>query len=109
MSFALEEGPRHKSFSIDLEAKKDGDNFILNGKKNFVIDGGFSDYIIVAAKTSDNEDQISLFILDKNYDGLNILPTVMVDNKNAANIEYKDVSVPQTHILGSQHSAKEVI
>ena len=109
MSFALEEGPRHKPFSIDLEAKKDGDNFILNGKKNFVIDGGFSDYIIVAAKTSDDEDQISLFILDKNSDGLSILPTVMVDHKNAANIDFKDVSVSQINLLGNENSAKEVI
>ena len=60
MAFALEEGPRHKPFSINLEAKKEGKNFILNGKKNFVIDGGFADYIIVVARTSEKEDHLSL-------------------------------------------------
>ena len=33
----------------------------------------------------------------------------MVDHKNAANIEFKDVSVPQTNLLGSENCAKEII
>ena len=103
------EGPRHKPFSINLEAKKDGKNFILNGKKNFVIDGGFADYIIVVAKTSETEDHLSLFILAKDVKGLNIIPTTMVDHKNAANIEFKEVIIPEANLLGAQNDAKEII
>ena len=33
----------------------------------------------------------------------------MVDHKNAANIEFKDVSVSQLNLLGNENSAKEVI
>ena len=109
MAFALEEGPRHQPSSIKLEAKKNKDTFVLNGKKNFVIDGGFANYIIVATKTSDKEDESSLFILDKNSKGLNIIPTVMVDHKNSANIEFKNVVVSAENILGSENSAKETI
>jgi alkylation response protein AidB-like acyl-CoA dehydrogenase len=109
MAFALEEGPRHQPSSIKLEAQKDKDTFVLNGKKNFVIDGGFANYIIVAAKTSDKEDESSLFILDKNSKGLNIIPTVMVDHKNSANIEFKNVIASAENILGSENSAKEII
>ncbi len=109
MAFALEEGPRHKPFSINLDAKKDGKNFILNGKKNFVIDGGFADYIIVVAKTSETEDHLSLFILAKDVKGLNIIPTTMVDHKNAANIEFKEVIIPEANLLGAQNDAKEII
>ena len=109
MAFALEEGPRHKPFSINLEAKKDGKNFILNGKKNFVIDGGFADYIIVVAKTSETEDHLSLFILAKDVKGLNIVPTTMVDHKNAANIEFKEVIISEANLLGAQNDAKEII
>ena len=109
IAFALEEGPRHQPSSIKLEARKDKDTFVLNGKKNFVIDGGFANYIIVAAKTSDKVDEFSLFILDKNSEGLNIIPTVMVDHKNAANIEFKNVIVSAENLLGSENSAKEII
>ena len=109
MAFALEEGPRHKPFSINLDAKKDGKNFILNGKKNFVIDGGFADYIIVVAKTSETEDHLSLFILAKDVKGLNIIPTTMVDHKNAANIEFKDVIISKENMLGTLNGAREVI
>lgn len=109
MAFALEEGPRHQPSSIKLEAQKNNDTFVLNGKKNFVIDGGFANYIIVAAKTSDNVDESSLFILDKKTEGLNIIPTVMVDHKNSANIEFKNVVASAVNILGSENSAKETI
>ena len=109
MAFALEEGPRHKPFSINLEAKKEGKNFILNGKKNFVIDGGFADYIIVVAKTSETEDHLSLFILAKDVKGLNIIPTTMVDHKNAANIEFKEVIISEANLLGAKNDAKEII
>ena len=109
MAFALEEGPRHKPFSINLEAKKEGKNFILNGKKNFVIDGGFADYIIVVARTSEKEDHLSLFILAKDEKGMNIIPTTMVDHKNAANIEFKDVGISEENLLGAQNGAKEII
>ena len=109
MAFALEEGPRHQPSSIKLEAQKNNDTFVLNGKKNFVIDGGFANYIIVAAKTSDNVDESSLFILDKKTEGLNIIPTVMVDHKNSANIEFKNVVASAENILGSENSAKETI
>lgn len=109
MAFALEEGPRHQPSSIKLEAEKNKDTFVLNGKKNFVIDGGFANYIIVAAKTSGKEDGSSLFILDKNSKGLKIIPTVMVDHKNSANIEFKNVVASAENILGSENSAKETI
>ena len=109
MAFALEEGPRHKPFSINLEAKKEGKNFILNGKKNFVIDGGFADYIIVVARTSEKEDHLSLFILAKDVKGMNIIPTTMVDHKNAANIEFKEVIISEANLLGAQNDAKEII
>ena len=109
MAFALEEGPRHKPFSINLDAKKDGKNFILNGKKNFVIDGGFADYIIVVAKTSEKEDQLSLFIIDRDVKGMNIIPTTMVDHKNAANIEFENVSISEKNLLGTQNNAKQII
>jgi len=109
MAFALEEGPRHKPFSINLEAKKEGKNFILNGKKNFVIDGGFADYIIVVARTSEKEDHLSLFILAKDVKGLNIVPTTMVDHKNAANIEFKEVIISEANLLGAKNDAKEII
>ena len=109
MAFALEEGPRHQPSSIKLEAQKDKDTFVLNGKKNFVIDGGFANYIIVAAKTSDNVDESSLFILDKKTEGLNIIPTVMVDHKNSANIEFNNVVATAENLLGNENAAKEII
>ena len=74
-----------------------------------MIDGGFADYIIVAAKTSEKEDQLSLFVIARDVEGVNIIPTTMVDHKNAANIEFKNVSISEKNLLGTQNSAKEII
>ena len=107
MAFALEEGPRHNPFSLKVEAKKEGNSYILNGKKTFVIDGGFADKIIIAAKTS--KDGISLFIADKDLKGMKITPTSMVDHKNAANIEFDNLEINENALLGSENNAKEII
>ncbi len=49
-AFALEEGSHHNPTNITTGAKKDGDNFVINGKKTFVIDGHSANLIIVAPK-----------------------------------------------------------
>ena len=50
-TLALEESNRHAPYSIDTQAKKNGDQFIISGCKNFVIDGHSSNLLIVAART----------------------------------------------------------
>ena len=81
-AFALEEGPRHFPNRISTTATKKGGKFVLNGKKTFVLDGHSADLIIVAARTSgENEDQsgISLFLVDPDSKGTDRKRIQMVD------------------------------
>ena len=102
-AFALEEGSRHSPHRISTKAEKKGKKFVLNGKKTFVLDGHSSDLIILAARTSgENEDQsgISLFLVDPDSKGLERKRTHMVDSRNASEIYFKDVEVAEKNLLG---------
>ena len=64
-AFALEEGSRHAPYRISTTAEKKGENFVLNGKKTFVLDGHSADLIVLAARTSGGiEDQSGISWID---------------------------------------------
>ena len=77
--FAFEEGPRHNPNVSEVTAEKNGDKFLINGKKFFVVDGSFADVIIIAAKSSKGS---SLFLVDKNSEGLEIKEAKMVKSSS---------------------------
>ena len=111
-AFALEEGSRHTPYRISTTAEKKGKNFVLNGKKPFVLDGHSADLIVLAARTSGGiEDQsgISLFLIDPNSTGLQRKRTHMVDSRNASEIHLKDVEVSETKLLGELDAGFSII
>ena len=111
-AFALEEGSRHTPYRISTTAEKKGKNFVLNGKKTFVLDGHSADLIVLAARTSGRiEDQsgISLFLIDPNSTGLQRKRTHMVDSRNASEIHLKDVEVSETKLLGELDAGFSII
>ena len=111
-AFALEEGSRHTPYRISTTAEKKGKNFVLNGKKTFVLDGHSADLIVLAVRTSGRiEDQsgISLFLIDPNSTGLQRKRTHMVDSRNASEIHLKDVEVSETKLLGELDAGFSII
>ncbi|SEP72174.1 butyryl-CoA dehydrogenase [Virgibacillus subterraneus] len=57
--------------NLKTRAKKDGDNYILNGSKMFITNGGAADTFITFARTSDEAGAkgVSAFIIEKNTPG----------------------------------------
>ena len=111
-AFALEEGSRHTPYRISTTAEKKGENFVLNGKKTFVLDGHSADLIVLAARTSGGiEDQsgISLFLIDPNSTGLQRKRTHMVDSRNSSEIHLKGVEVSETKLLGELDAGFSII
>ena len=111
-ALALEESSRHAPYSIDTQAKKNGDQFIISGCKNFVIDGHSSNLLIVAARTEgsvNDESGITLFLVNSDSQGLEITKTSMVDSRNAANIKFSDVTVSSDNILGEENNGASLL
>lgn len=112
LALALEEGHRHAPYHIATTAEAAGDGYTLNGKKTFVLDGHVADQLIVAARTAgDNgaRDGITLFLVDRNADGVNVTRTKMADSRNAASIELNGVGVSADAVIGAVGQGADVL
>ena len=111
-SLAVDEASHHNPFQTEFNAKRQNDNFILSGKKTFVIDGASSDLIIVLARTSGSKGDstgLTLFVVDADQDGINKIKLDMADSRNYANITFDNVTVSSDSILGDLETAGETI
>ena len=85
-------------------AEKDGDEFILNGNKFWVTNGGFADYITVFA-TIDPEKKhkgIAAFIVDTKSEGVKLgkhIPKLGQRSSNTVSVGLKNVRIPKENIL----------
>jgi glutaryl-CoA dehydrogenase len=68
-AFALTE-PEHGSDSVSLEttARRDGDNWILDGRKRWIGNGSIADVVVVWAR-SDEDGQVKGFLVETGIDG----------------------------------------
>lgn len=104
LALAVDEQPHHNPAHIDTRAERQGDGFVLNGRKVFVVDGHSADKLIVAARTSgSNPDTagISLFVVDADSAGIQRQALAMLDAHPAATISFTNVTVGADRLLGS--------
>lgn len=112
LALALEESHHHRPTAIATTATRDGENYVINGKKTFVLDGHSADKLVVVARTSgDNNasEGISLLLVDRDQPGIECQRTLMADSRNAANISFDNVSVPASTLLGEQDKGWTVL
>jgi alkylation response protein AidB-like acyl-CoA dehydrogenase len=112
MALALEEGPHHNPTRITTRAEAQGSSYRLNGSKTFVLDGHVADQLIVVARTSGADTDrsgVTLFLVDPKAEGVKITRTLMVDSRNAANIEFNNVTVSASAVLGSVDGGNDVL
>ena len=103
LALALEEGNRHNPTGVAMSAVPEGDHYLLNGNKLFVVDGHSADKLIVVARTSGeagDSDGISLFLVDGDAEGITRRRTIMADSRNAANLGFENVQVATAQLLG---------
>jgi alkylation response protein AidB-like acyl-CoA dehydrogenase len=106
IALALEETAIHNPLHIELKAVKTGSGYILNGQKDFVLDAHVADQFIVVARTDGETGQqegISLFLVDANSVGIDVQRLNMVDSRNAGNVSFVDVEVPDDALLGEEN------
>ena len=111
-ALAIDESSHHNPADTEIIAKKKGSSFIINGKKTFVIDGASADLIILLARTSGIKGDmtgLTLFLVDANSNGIDRRKLDMADSRNYANINFKNVEIPDSDILGDLETGGETI
>tara|TARA_Y100001970_G_scaffold6636_1_gene7636 strand:+ start:240 stop:1379 length:1140 start_codon:yes stop_codon:yes gene_type:complete len=111
-ALAIDETSHHEPSKTEMTAKKNDSNFILNGKKIFVIDGASADILIVLARTSGvkgDSTGLSLFILNSDTSGIETKKLDMADSRNYANISFNEVIIDESSLLGDLETAGETV
>ena len=111
-ALAIDETSHHEPSKTEMTAEKNDSNFILNGKKIFVIDGASADILIVLARTSGvkgDSTGLSLFILNSDTSGIETKKLDMADSRNYANISFNEVIIDESSLLGDLETAGETV
>ena len=87
-------------------AVKNGDHYIINGSKTFITNGVFSDYLIVAAKTSPElgNKGISIFLIDRDMKGVSAtkLNKLGWNASDTGEIAFDNVKIPVNNLMGEE-------
>jgi acyl-CoA dehydrogenase len=92
---------------IQTWARKDGDDYVINGSKTFISNGQLCDICVVAAKTDPNPDNahkgISMFIVEAGRKGFNKgkrLHKMGMASQDTSELFFEDCRVPAANLLG---------
>ncbi|NTV89785.1 MAG: acyl-CoA dehydrogenase [Clostridiales bacterium] len=88
-------------------ARLDGDNYILNGSKIFITNGGVADTFIIFAMTDRTVGTkgISAFIVEKDFPGFSIgkiEEKLGIRASSTAELIFEDCIVPKENLLGAE-------
>ncbi|MBA59834.1 MAG: acyl-CoA dehydrogenase [Gammaproteobacteria bacterium] len=103
ISLAYQEGARHAPYDVSSALEPDPKGFVLNGKKQLVLDGGSANHLIVVARSSGKKNDrggLSLVIVDAQQEGVSVKNNLLLDSRRVANIEFRNVIVSTDNVIG---------
>ena len=102
-ALAIDEGKHHHPAITGMEARRQGNGFVLNGTKQFVVHGNSADVILVAARTGGapgEVDGLTLFAVEKGATGMDVDAATLADSSKAARLNFDNVSVDADAVIG---------
>ncbi|WP_103328004.1 acyl-CoA dehydrogenase family protein [Bacteroidetes bacterium endosymbiont of Geopemphigus sp.] len=91
--------------NMHTTAYKDGNEWVLNGQKNFITQGISSDVLVVIARTGEKRDHhgMSAFILERNTPGFSSgmkIKKLGMHASETAELFFNNCRLPENHCLG---------
>jgi acyl-CoA dehydrogenase len=93
---------------IATTARRDGDEYIINGSKTFISNGMSCDLAVVAARTENSEDphrSVSLFVIEANRPGFvksRKLEKMGMESQDTAELAFDECRIPADNLLGQE-------
>jgi alkylation response protein AidB-like acyl-CoA dehydrogenase len=91
--------------SMRTFARKDGEDWVLNGTKNWITNAGEADYYVVFAKTDRESGRISAFIVEADRPGFSIgnyEHKIGIKGSPTGSPVLEDVRVPAENLIGEE-------
>ena len=95
------------AFSLAASARRDGDNYVLDGVKTFVTNGTVADVVVVLARCGQREgmDAFSAFLVEKDFPGFQVekkLGKMGLRTAEMAQIRLAECRVPASNRIGPE-------
>jgi alkylation response protein AidB-like acyl-CoA dehydrogenase len=98
--------------SLRTSARKDGDNFVVNGQKLWASGGMHADWCLLLARTDPNAPKrkgISYFLLDMSTPGVDVRPIRnAIGDSHFCEIFLTDVKIPAADLIGAENAGWQV-
>lgn len=113
-AFALTEpGAGTDAAAQQTTAVRDGDNYVINGSKHFITNGGFADIVLLFAMTDKAAGHrgISCFIVEKGTPGFSVGKhenKMGIRASNTCELIFEDCKVPVENRLGEEGSGFKI-
>jgi acyl-CoA dehydrogenase family protein 9 len=100
-----ESGAGSDAAAIKTTAVRQGDDWVLNGNKLWITNGGFADFFTVFARTGTEGDhgKMTAFIVTRDMEGVSTGPhedKMGLRASSTTNVLFDDVHVPAENVLG---------
>lgn len=107
-----EQDPRFVPDAVQMQARVQGDQFILDGRKLFVDNFPAVDQCLVVARTtpgSKGAKGLTLFIIDARSNGISHTPLVTLAKDKQSEVVFKQVRVPKANAIGPVGEAWPIV
>jgi alkylation response protein AidB-like acyl-CoA dehydrogenase len=109
-ALALEESPRFDPYAIATVARQTPDGYALTGHKRPVLDAAAADVLLVVARIgSQASDEVGLFRVDPQAQGVATTPLRWLDGRRAAELSFDAVALSGDALLGTPRPMAELV
>ena len=98
--------------ALQLQAVRDGDDYVLNGTKIWTTFAQFADWVFVLARTAQAErrqDGISFLLVPMSTPGITVRPLISLSGEHEVNqLFFDDVRVPVANRVGEENQGWQI-
>lgn len=108
-----EESASFHAVEVELNAKPEGSDYVLNGTKLFVNDANVADCLLVVARTTEQgaapEEGVTLFLVDAKSAGISTEVLQVTSFDKQCRVTFNNVKVPASSMLGEKDKGWPVV
>ena len=92
--------------SMRTSARREGDDYVINGQKTFITNGGNAGLMVTATKLDPNDKKLTLVCVEEDREGFSkgrLLEKIGLKGQDTSELFFEDVRVPVANRLGAEN------